>query len=137
MPAQDRFHTTDGVHAKTHVHLGTGAILHEFKIGDMVAAGPWVCQVPGKCRQALLVSYPSLTATRGARVILTDVGLGLTVWITNGTIWRPETPIICTGTPEGVVVAPVGSLAVRTDGGAGTTLYVKQSGTGNTGWVAK
>lgn len=33
--------------------------------------------------------------------------------------------------------APVGSLFTRTDGGASTTLYVKESGTGNTGWVAK
>lgn len=41
------------------------------------------------------------------------------------------------GTPEGVVSAPVGSLYTRTDGGASTTLYVKESGTGNTGWVAK
>ncbi|MEJ5205236.1 hypothetical protein [Acinetobacter junii] len=42
-----------------------------------------------------------------------------------------------TGSPEGVVTAPVGSLYTRTDGGAGTTLYVKESGTGNTGWIAK
>ncbi len=41
------------------------------------------------------------------------------------------------GTPEGAVTAPVGSLYLRTDGGAGTTLYVKESGTGNTGWAAK
>lgn len=41
------------------------------------------------------------------------------------------------GTPESVVVAPVGSLFLRLDGGAGTTLYVKQSGTSNTGWVGK
>lgn len=41
------------------------------------------------------------------------------------------------GTPEGVVTAPVGSTYTRTDGGAGTTLYVKESGAGNTGWVAK
>lgn len=42
-----------------------------------------------------------------------------------------------TGTPEGAVTAQVGSLFLRLDGGAGTTLYVKQSGTGNTGWVGK
>lgn len=42
-----------------------------------------------------------------------------------------------TGSPEAVVVAPVGSAFLRTDGGASTTLYVKESGTGNTGWVAK
>jgi hypothetical protein len=42
------------------------------------------------------------------------------------------------GTPEGAVIAPVGSLATRTDGGANTTMYVKESGAGtNTGWVAK
>lgn len=39
--------------------------------------------------------------------------------------------------PESVVTAPVGSIYSRTDGGANTTLYVKESGTGNTGWVAK
>ena len=42
-----------------------------------------------------------------------------------------------TGSPEGAVTAPIGSLYSRTDGGASTTLYVKESGSGNTGWVAK
>ncbi len=41
------------------------------------------------------------------------------------------------GSPEGTVTASKGSLYTRTDGGAGTTLYIKESGTGNTGWVAK
>jgi hypothetical protein len=41
------------------------------------------------------------------------------------------------GSPEGVLVATIGSLYTRIDGGANTTLYVKESGTGNTGWVAK
>lgn len=41
------------------------------------------------------------------------------------------------GSPEGVVTAPVGSFYSRTNGGAGTSFYVKESGTGNTGWVAK
>lgn len=40
-------------------------------------------------------------------------------------------------TPEGAVVAGIGSLYQRLDGGASTTLYVKESGTGSTGWVAK
>lgn len=38
------------------------------------------------------------------------------------------------GTPEGSVTAVVGSTYRRSDGGAGTTLYVKESGSGNTGW---
>lgn len=41
------------------------------------------------------------------------------------------------GSPEGAVTAPVGSLYTRTDGGSGSTLYVKETGTGNTGWIAK
>lgn len=42
-----------------------------------------------------------------------------------------------TGSPEGVVTAGKGTLYTRTDGGAGTTMYVKETGAGNTGWVAK
>jgi hypothetical protein len=42
------------------------------------------------------------------------------------------------GSPEGVVVAKVGRLYARSDGGANTTLYVKESGNNtNTGWAAK
>ncbi len=42
-----------------------------------------------------------------------------------------------TGSPEGVVTAPIGSLYSNLSGGASTTLYVKTSGAGNTGWTAK
>ena len=42
-----------------------------------------------------------------------------------------------TGTPEAAVTADVGSIFMRTDGGASTSIYIKESGTGNTGWVAK
>ena len=42
-----------------------------------------------------------------------------------------------TGTPESAVVAVVGSMFLRTNGGASTTQYIKESGTGNTGWIAK
>lgn len=41
------------------------------------------------------------------------------------------------GTPESNVTAPKGSLFLRDDGGAGTSLYVKETGAGNTGWVGK
>lgn len=50
----------------------------------------------------------------------------------NNSVWSSGA-----GSPEGVVQASVGSMYTRTDGGAGSTLYVKESGTGNTGWVAK
>ena len=41
------------------------------------------------------------------------------------------------GSPEGVLVAGKGSTYRRTDGSTGSTFYVKESGTGNTGWIAK
>lgn len=41
------------------------------------------------------------------------------------------------GTPENSIKAPVGSTYLRIDGGTSTTLYVKESGDGSTGWVAK
>ena len=41
------------------------------------------------------------------------------------------------GSPEGSVTASVGSLYTNTSGGSNTTLWVKESGTGNTGWVSK
>jgi hypothetical protein len=40
------------------------------------------------------------------------------------------------GSPEGVVTAPPGSEYANESGGAGTTKWFKESGTGNTGWVA-
>jgi hypothetical protein len=50
----------------------------------------------------------------------------------DGTKWMSAT-----GSPEGVVSASVGSMYTDKSGGTGTTLYVKESGSGNTGWVAK
>lgn len=67
------------------------------------------------------------TSARVANAYATQLrpGAGTPIW-TSGS-----------GTPESAVTAPVGSLFTRTDGGASTTLYVKESGSGNTGWVAK
>lgn len=42
------------------------------------------------------------------------------------------------GSPEGVVTANIGSMYLRRDGGANTTLYIKESGDGSSsGWSAK
>lgn len=53
----------------------------------------------------------------------------------TGTAWLLEHK--AAGSPEGVVTAAPGSRYMRTDGAAGSTQYVKESGSGNTGWVAK
>lgn len=41
------------------------------------------------------------------------------------------------GSPESVIVGTPGDVYLNRSGGAGTTLYIKESGTGNTGWVGK
>lgn len=46
-------------------------------------------------------------------------------------------PTLFQGAGVPAFAAVVGSLFLRTDGGTGSTLYVKESGTGTTGWVAK
>jgi len=55
----------------------------------------------------------------------------------NATINLNAGLIAGTGTPEGQITAPIGSIFMRRDGGANTSMYVKESGTGNTGWIAK
>lgn len=77
------------------------------------------------------------SASGGATMAIQSSGaaaaiqFGTAITVNNCQIW------VGNGTPEGAVTANVGSLFLRRDGGASTTLYVKESGTGNTGWIAK
>jgi hypothetical protein len=64
--------------------------------------------------------------------IASDGTVTLTGIITSGNFKRGA------GSPNGSVTGNPGDLYTNTSGGANTTLYVKESGTGtNTGWVAK
>lgn len=74
-------------------------------------------------------STGDVTVSTGNSVIGT-AGKGFT--LPGGITWTSGS-----GSPEGVVTAPVGSLYSRSDGGLLTSLYVKQSGSGNTGWAGK
>ncbi len=76
---------------------------------------------------ATATTTPAITLTLGA---ITPSSVASTGAVT-GTNLRSGT-----GTPEGAVTAPIGTLFERTDGSTGTTLYIKESGAGNTGWVA-
>jgi hypothetical protein len=57
---------------------------------------------------------------------------GRVTWDASETIFD----LFGSGSPEGVVTASIGSVYRRSNGSTSTTLYVKESGTGNTGWVA-
>ncbi|MGO4247981.1 glycosyl hydrolase family 28-related protein [Paenarthrobacter sp. RAF54_2] len=58
------------------------------------------------------------------------------LYVTGGVALSPL-QLVGSGSPEKREMAPVGSTYQNYGGGAGTTLYVKQSGNGSTGWVGK
>lgn len=55
----------------------------------------------------------------------------------NGTIGTARGIFLVNGSPEGNVTAAPGSIALDYNGGSGSTLYIKESGTLATGWGAK
>jgi len=82
---------------------------------------------------AMSIGVSSNVTLNTGNLVIGTAGNGIDFSSTaSGIMWRAGT-----GSPEGSVTASVGSLYTRSDGGAGTTLYVKESGSGNTGWVGK
>ena len=121
---------------------GIGAILigngSNYSLGS-VAAGPGVTISNDGTTISISLSGGGYSGPPGADgqdaedvTYYVPPGPSNAVSLMSGVSWTSGT-----GTPQGAVVAPVGSLFTRLDGGANTTLYVKESGTGNTGWVAK
>jgi hypothetical protein len=68
-------------------------------------------------------------------VRLHPAGAGAVRWV-NDAQSTGCTTTIGNGAPTGVVAAPPGSDYRNLSGAAGSIFWVKQSGTGNTGWVA-
>jgi hypothetical protein len=83
-------------------------------------------------------SFPSLKRSGNAIQVRFADDSGYTEIEPSGVRLNGVTRIISgVGSPEGATTAPPGSIFLNTSGGASTTLYVKESGAGNTGWVAK
>lgn len=100
---------------------------------------------PNEVREVSLTAN-ELELTRAAIVALADAGHILYTVNASSSNDDNQTEVVIggakvltgTGTPEAAVVGSVGDLYTRKDGGANTTLYVKESGTNtNTGWIAK
>ena len=72
-----------------------------------------------------VVTDPKGRVVTGGRLVISDMPAPLNKFYTG------------TGTPNGVVVATPGSVYLNIGGGAGTTLWVKETGSSNTGWVGK
>jgi len=48
-----------------------------------------------------------------------------------------KAPLTGSGTPESNIVATIGRWYVDTNASAGTGIYFKQTGEGNTGWILR
>ncbi|TKH00648.1 hypothetical protein FC682_24010 [Peribacillus simplex] len=98
---------------------------------------------PTKATSILLVETPA--ASNGLRVGniynpdgVTELSFGVGNAAKFIRIGGGSTAIfMCNGSPERMISSSIGSIALRRDGGAGTSYYVKENGTGNTGWVPK
>lgn len=121
------------------IDIGTGSLLRVFHSATVssdisVASGGELRMMGGALRGAVTIqsggiySQQALAASANVRAATHEVG---------GAASGNPTITSGTGSPEGVAVASVGSLYLRTDGGAGTTMYVKETGVGNTGWIGK
>lgn len=118
-------------------NLTSGRVYHSGGTGSAPGVGPsadtgtgWYQSVTGK------YSFASSTGGLGERVRLWGSGISV---LGNRIYWdASETAfdLSGTGSPEGVITAARGSVYRRLDGGVGTTLYSKETGAGNTGWVA-
>ena len=58
------------------------------------------------------------------------------VAISYANVTKATGELIGSGSPASVVTAPIGTTYTNLSGGAGTTLFRKESGSGNTGWVS-
>lgn len=128
--------TTNSSNAIININnIGRAAIRPQFGV-QMVQAG------------GMLDNYVYTLRYNGDSFILQGGGLNLVDSLTSTSITEAATAFAVkrvndkhmrgTGSPEGQITAPIGTLYTRTDTAtATTTLYVKTSGAGNTGWTAK
>lgn len=121
-----------------HRHGGTlgGGLVDVILGANSSAAGRTTLQsLTGslnlKLQEVVLINCDNATITNITAGAVTDIRRGK-VLLADGV-----GEFAGSGSPENVVTANIGSTFKRTDGGANTSLYVKESGTGNTGWVAK
>ena len=84
---------------------------------------------------------PILIPDQNTRIVgeLTSVStLDMYLWMDSiTTAVNNLQPLTGTGTPESSIVASVGRWYVDTSAGAGTGIYFKETGDGDTGWILR
>ncbi|PAW76814.1 MAG: hypothetical protein B9S32_13835 [Verrucomicrobia bacterium Tous-C9LFEB] len=110
-----------------------GLTVHSFEFGFCIGAGGTFHFRTGATSITSGTDIATLNSSGDfapiGNLVLSGTGKGVTFASTSKILSGA-------GSPESAVTAPVGSLHLRSDGARGSTLYTKESGTGNTGWVA-
>lgn len=106
-------------------------IMNSGRRGQSMAAGKYEIYVHPQAASGILIQNCNPTPVSGTAKISAPLYADI-----RGTRGYPQ-QLQGAGTPEGFVNAVVGSTYFRTDGAAGTSFYVKESGVAQTGWVAK
>jgi hypothetical protein len=114
------------------VPIGAGWVATEYELQVVPLAGP----ANGRRISFKVTSEGETQSLRGVRAgseTATIPAGSAAAAIAVGALWSSGT-----GDPNGVLTGSPGDLYSRKDGGAGTSFYVKESGTAtNTGWVPK
>lgn len=116
---------------------------------EMWDGSSWVEVIPGGIPVDLLWSGTGspegvVTAAVGSIYLQTDGLDGATLWLKTSGVGNTGWVVLHanaltniyngTGSPEGVVTAAVSSIYLQTDGALGNVLWLKSTGSGNTGW---
>jgi hypothetical protein len=118
----------DGAVISSNFVIDTSAGVDAYKIYSAGAGAIVNCVFGGNAQ----TGFTNHLTTSGTVTFVRSINPAGFAMNTANLIW-----LTGSGTPEGAITADVGSLYTRSNGGANTTLYIKESGTGNTGWVAK
>ena len=137
---------TSGVHIENNMFYGIGGIynMSGIRVNPDIATATSMSVSFRSNRFTLessgtanTFSVPT-TITNNAISLFDHDDTGLTRSVATANIRLGSTELCYgSGDPEGAVVAHIGSIYLRTDGGTSTSFYVKETGTGDTGWVAK
>jgi hypothetical protein len=133
-----KVHTGDGSVTDDYAQLGHRQSEHIALLVNHATDGDWalqwsgnrLCWVHAGSGSRHAIEFSGTTAAEGPGQCILPNG----AYVGAASI----APRLVSGndTPEGAVAAKVGSVFLRMNGAAGTSLYVKETGTGNTGWVA-
>lgn len=130
---------TDGQFAVRRGTQITADTLQDADIPSSIARDTEVTAAANAAQAAAVATSASALA---AHVAAPDPHPGYLTQAEADALYQPLASVLSmihtgAGSPESVLTATVGHIYLRNNGGAGTTLYVKESGSGNTGWIAK